>query len=142
DNSDKGLESPTKEINDQKFTPYVTSKNRLTTHFYVDLVEYYRKCQGDSPPSPVVVHNRGNDQEITETGECEQGESGKAGGTLCFNPVHCREIPEISKSGSKGDHAKETMENIHKPSETVEKERKTDRLDEPKPHKAKEKSGV
>lgn len=35
-----------------KFTPYLTSKNRLTTNFYRDLEEYYRKCKGDSPPSP------------------------------------------------------------------------------------------
>lgn len=40
-----------------KFTPYVTSKNRLTTKFYRDLAEYYRRCQGDSPPSPLVEKN-------------------------------------------------------------------------------------
>ena len=37
-----------------KFAPYLSSKKRLTTNFYRDLVEYYRKCKGDSPPSPLT----------------------------------------------------------------------------------------
>lgn len=58
ENSRDGLASPTKKQTENKFTPYVTSKTRLTTHFYKDLVDYYRKCSGDNPPSPVIVEKR------------------------------------------------------------------------------------
>lgn len=72
ENSREGLRSPIKEKEELKFTTYVTSKNRLTTHFYKDLVEYYKKCEGDSPPSPVVLSKRKLSLEICSPAKVQE----------------------------------------------------------------------
>lgn len=48
----EGYVSPTSKAPEIKFTPFVSAKNQLTTHFYRDLIEYYGKCAGDNPPNP------------------------------------------------------------------------------------------
>ena len=58
ENCKEGFQSPMKKTNKIIFTPYVTSKNRLTCNFYRDLVEYYKKSVGDNPPSPIVLQKR------------------------------------------------------------------------------------